>query len=349
MRLVLCFAIWLATALVIGKVSGDLYRPREPRVDADYTAFMADKDAYDVLFLGSSRFYRGVIPDVFDKRLGKLGHPLRSYNLGMRGMLPHEVNELLRRVLAERPARLRWIVMELADWAPRRKNYFTHRAIAWHDLTETLSAIGTRWREDEPLLTRLDDVRIQLLQCAARACALGLAAEGVRERFDDWTHPDRPVAVDKDFERLLVTRGFAPFTSAEHRQGATANHRREFQASRDEFLRHAKRLPKLNAAQVPFESFNLPALQAQIEAVGHAGVSIVYVIPPSYEEVPVLHGLARVGHVPRLLAFDDPRSYPEFYQVNRRFDLRHLNQEGAERFSRVLAEGFAQQLDEGDH
>jgi hypothetical protein len=49
-------------------------------------------------------------------------------------------------------------------------------------------------------------------------------------------------------------------------------------------------------------------------------------------------------HVPALLAFNRPRDYGELFAVDQRFDHEHLTQEGAERFTRLLAARFAAEV-----
>jgi hypothetical protein len=351
MRTLLCFAIWLACVLGVGQLVGEVHRPREPRVDADFAAWQQHKDAYDGLFFGSSRMYRGIVPEVFDERLAQREHALRSYNLGMRAMLPHETNELLRRVLAEQPERLKFVVLELADWAPRRENDFAARTVAWHDLPETVAAMRTRWLEDQSLGTRLQDVRLQFLQWGSRATALGLGAERARLWFTEQTRPRKLDKQRAEYDEALATslawRGHAPFSDREYAEGPTARHHRELQKKRYEFAEHVEVLHELNATDASTERFNLAALEDQIAMVRAAGVEIVYVTPPSFEELPVLHSLARQGHVPNFLPFDDPLEYPDFYDLDKRFDLRHLDDKGARQFSRVLANTFADRLDEG--
>ena len=350
MRTALFFLIWLACAVAVGSLVGGVHRPRSPRVEQQLTAFLEDKDSYDVVFLGSSRVWRGIVPKTFDGELKRRGFDVRSFNLGMRGTLPHEADELLRRVLAERPARLRWVVMELAEWTPQRNDPFTHRAVAWHDPTETLSVLRTSWGADEPLLTRLENVRIDLMQAGARLAALGLGAEAVRHRFEDLTRP--PTAEDEEAERYLEYsrryRGFGRFTVSERREGPTAKHRNEFLANRREFEDYVAGLPALNAGPAELDSYNLAALQGQIDRVRRAGLEIAYLIMPSYEAVPRLHRLAEAGYVPHLLAFDDPVAHPELYAVGHRFDPRHLDQDGAELFTTLLAERCAGLFAESD-
>jgi hypothetical protein len=43
--------------------------------------------------------------------------------------------------------------------------------------------------------------------------------------------------------------------------------------------------------------------------------------------------------------FADPARYPELYLLDSRWDPRHLSHHGVVRFTRRLAEGFAEHLD----
>jgi len=335
-NVVLCLSTVAASSSVLGR----LPRPRNERSEAEFEVFLEQKDDLDLLFFGSSRVYRGVVPELFDAELARRGHRIRSFNLGMRGALSHEVNELLRRALAERPARLRWVVVELGEWDRLEGNYWTHRAIAWHDWTETRSVIRSCWLEPAPLLERLAHAGINLLQFAARATALGNGAEAVRERF-------RAATLPPDGERSESValaregRGFAEFSPDEYRGGRTALNRREFKDRLTEFAKNAAELRQLNARPADLGSYNLAALRAQIDLVRAAGVEIVHVVMPGFEAVPRLHRLAEEGEVPTLLAFDDPVRYPELYLPESRFDLRHLNTRGARRLTRLLARRFS--------
>ena len=134
----------IVTALVLFAMDG-LHRPQDPRLDAKIDAFLENKDEYNVLFFGSSTFYRGIIPERFDAEFGRRGFDLKSLNLGLPGMRAHETNEFLRRSLKTRPKELRWVVVELNEWLQLRANFFAQREIAWHDFSETVSVIQTHW------------------------------------------------------------------------------------------------------------------------------------------------------------------------------------------------------------
>lgn len=61
--------------------------PDVPGIGPKYGYFREHKDRYDVLFVGSSRFYHQIIPKQFDTRVGENGDArLRSFNFGYDGM-----------------------------------------------------------------------------------------------------------------------------------------------------------------------------------------------------------------------------------------------------------------------
>ena len=60
--------------------------PRMNEISEKLAYFSRHKDEFDVLFIGSSRVYRGVVPQVFDATLLSRGIASTSLNLGIDGM-----------------------------------------------------------------------------------------------------------------------------------------------------------------------------------------------------------------------------------------------------------------------
>ena len=147
-----CFAV---TAIFLGRVAP---YPRMGDLDDKLRFFEAHRDEYDVLFFGSSRVFRGVVPTVFDGEMTRLGVPVRSFNFAVDGMGCHETAALVRRVLGQRPGRLRWVVVELDGWSAELppENRFKARPVFWHDGEETLSVLRTLARTEPSRRRRLD-------------------------------------------------------------------------------------------------------------------------------------------------------------------------------------------------
>ena len=311
--------------------------------------FEAHADRYDAVFLGASSMYRGVVPPVFDAAMAERGHPLRTFNLSAPGMRPHEANWLLRRILEDRPERLRWVFLDLRDWSPRimRANRFANRTVAWHDAAETRSVLRSSLLQEEPS-ERLRLAGLHLLYFGMNAVQLGHGPVLARS-LGAW--PEDPSEERREERRLRPDaneierwQGYGPFRVEHFQQGATAQHRREFLEERETWIRRWAGLSRANAQPGSLASYNLEALEAQVAALRAAGVEPVYLIPPESTPTPHLLRLAEEGRVPRLLAFNDPETYPELYRIENRFDRNHLRDSGARIFSRLLAERFSAEL-----
>lgn len=332
----------ITTALVLWAMDG-LHRPQDPRLDAKIDTFLENKDDYTVLFFGSSTFYRGIIPERFDAELSKRGFDSNSLNLGLPAMRAHETNEFLRRMLENRPQRLRWVVVELNEWLQPRRNFFAQREIAWHDFPETLSVIRTHWMTRGPLSARLRQARQDAMMFGARTTALGVGAERVKKTFNNATQP-RPAENPYDLA-VARWRGFSPY-SDELIPDRNDSGRRRFLRNLARYERDVAALPQRNARQVRIGRYNRAALQRQIDFVEESGYEIVHVISPIATARPILHRIVDAGTVPHPLAFDSPVEYPELYEMESRFNGGHLSSSGAELFTSSLAERFAELLAE---
>lgn len=312
--------------------------PAPPFIRSKLEHLEKNRDHYDVLFIGSSRVYRGVVPNVFDSTMKRLGHATWSFNLAMLAMRPHEANAYLRDVLARQPSRISWVLIELADWTPVivPSNRFTERAIHWHDPLESLSVLRSSILLQAPLVDRLRTLIDHLLHWGAHATNLGRGPKFLRTSL--------ATAEPSAAEGVLARRGFDPFTPAEYKGGLTGARRREFLASLDQYRDDLGRLAATNEAPASLAHYNVTALVAQAEFIRRAGAEPIYLIPPTADPTPELFKLHQEGAIESLLAFNDPVAYPELYRVDHRFDRRHLNTAGARAFSVLLAHRFAEWL-----
>ena len=82
------------------------------------------------------------------------------------------------------------------------------------------------------------------------------------------------------------------------------------------------------------------AYRTAASQIRQAGAAPVFVVAPILTQT-----VARFRQTPPapLLSFNDSRKYPEFYDTKVRIDDAHLTREGAEQFTRLLAQEFARQ------
>ena len=83
------------------------------RIERKVAFVQQHKDAFDILFVGSSRVFHGISPQIFDQVAAENGLHWRSFNLGMDEMGMAQSLDVIRKVMATHPTRLKYVVFEL--------------------------------------------------------------------------------------------------------------------------------------------------------------------------------------------------------------------------------------------
>jgi len=329
MLFVVRLAVFLTTLIAATMViSGP---PRVPEPIGSTLAYVTEhRDDFDLLFVGSSRMMRGIIPAEFDARLAERGLAISSFNFSAIGMREHEANVYLRQILEAQPARLRWTLVETSDWTPSmlRPNRFSARSIAWHEPRESWLVMRDSLALDQPIEIRWDDFSTHLLHLLARSGGLGRGWDRWRAVFRGGEPAKSPAA------GRVQHRGFVPYTQFDHEHGATAEHRRQYLESPHRITEPAG----IAAAPEAVIAAALERQSAEIQAFGTEAIAVAMPRLKPFERPTIP---PQTSSAVRSLAFDDPAAYPEFYRVENRFDAEHLNTAGARRFSRLLADQFA--------
>jgi hypothetical protein len=309
--------------------------PDEGGLAAKLRAWEACRDGVDVLFVGSSRVAHGVVPEEFDAVLAGRGRPLRSFNLGVDGMGSFETDALLRRVLADPPARLAHVLVELDSWRPPARDLWTERAIRWHDLRLTLAALHSIRIGQAMLALKLETARVHLAHFAMRALNLGLGRLALVRALAPPAPPPGG-AQPPTTEALLATRGFQPYPA---RDASGPVFRGDAQA----YARAVQGVTGLRSVPRHLELYNRDALLSQAARLQAAGVRPVYFVTPTLRAMPYVEPLQDAGLLPALLAFHRPERHPGLFALPLRHDEDdHLNEDGARAFTRELAEAFAE-------
>lgn len=328
--IVLGVVSFVVVAAVLGRLSGPQFAPTlRPKVNA----FLADKDSYDAVYIGSSRVQRGVRPDVIDPRLSTPERPFRSFNLGVPGMESFEADAVLREILAAKPERLRFVLIEAPRWRvpTMMSKKRTVRDLQWHDVSMTREMLRSIWRTSDPLRKKLewswDHLRLFFWRLSnyARGSLL----------------PSEPTpAVQRLTAGLATVRGYIPLS--EQMGGRAAERRRRFLSNARSYRKEVAEIRRraedgiLPDAAVDAR-YNRPALVGQVERLREAGVVPVYFAPPLLIPVADYEGMAREGWMPHLIDLRDPREYPSLFDPGQRFDREHMTLQGARRMSLEVA------------
>jgi len=133
------------------------------------------KDEFDTLFLGSSRIARGVVTSEIEEVFRNRGILWSTFNLGHPAMAAYEADFYLRKVLSWKPARLKWVFIELDKWLYTTEKFgeFTDRVVYWHSPAETRNMLESLWTHRLAWQDRWMMAASHLLQCSWKLSSFG--------------------------------------------------------------------------------------------------------------------------------------------------------------------------------
>jgi len=309
---------------------------RTARAEIKLEGLAGEIDQIDTLFLGSSRAFRGFVPELFDRLAAEGGHPTRSFNLGVPGSRAMELLRLLERVEELDPPHLRWVFLDPEGFEVllEERNYLSRAVVDWHDLETTL--LVSRYIRRTKGESAAADRKVRM---HAMSCAYNLTNVGRALRWTDALLGQVPSAADLRESLGPARDGYVPqVAGGKGREERT--HARGFRTHLDEYEGRVedlatRRAPPGDPAPEALELYR--RLRERVEAMG---ATAIFVAQPGLYVQHDLVAAAESGELGHLLAYDDPRAVPELYELEARWDANHLNPEGARRFTRLLAADF---------
>ena len=307
--------------------------PRMDEIAEKLAYFERHKDEFDTLFIGSSRIYHGIAPQVFDAAL-----KTHSLNLGIDGMSMPESSCFLEKILEQKPARLKWVFVELTNFRlemdeNRRESA---RGVYWHDWTRMKWIAGELWHNErksgsdyrwapKQLRPVLNDLDVGAMHASLFMRNIGNVGRG----FD--LVGDTPPA---NGEQLCGAPQFGFFGM-----------NRPEPMTGEELKGYEKKVAELRARK-PNPGDNGWGLRTVTQhaagLIRAAGAEPVFVIASSVSALPgEWPGQPKDAPV---FAYHDPDRDEKFYRVDRRANAGHLNTTGALEFSELLATDFAKHL-----
>ncbi len=328
-------AAFFAASLLLAEA---LPLPSLPEVGPKLGWLRGHRGEFDTLFLGSSRTYRQMVPELFDTLAAEAGEATRSFNLGVDGMRPPEDTFVLEKALAflQKP---RLVVVECNEIRVRVRaaDRDTVRQVYWHD-GKRQAAITRRafFSDDQPKKwkSRFKDAWKIWPEFAEHA---GYWLENTAhlgrgpELLASWIAPSakppmglQDIGPRQDGFRILPGH-------EEFEPGALAEYEKDL-------ARLFARSPRDDGG----DSVSLAEIAEKRRIIERVGARMVLVIPP-YTDALAFRP-QQGGRVPLVLDLSSPQRYPEFYKVENRADSGHLNRKGAELYTRevvrlLVAEG----------
>ena len=310
--------------------------PELPSTVREKLAHLAEHgEEYDAIFVGSSRIQNHIMPALFDRLTAEGGLPVKSFNAGISSMHTPEDGWYLEQILTRKPARLRWVFLEIDffDTVIQDGQNGTLRGVPWHD-----------WRRFRQLCRRLAVMSLDLSfrdQFAAlferpRDFLDHLAAFGQRATqfgcgallFDRWRLALSPEPMH--WENLGESGdGWVPAKFGGAREKKVPVRLAALLAER------RKNPPKPSEA----DRVSQAVLGEAITQIIRAGALPILVMPPRTR---VFYFVPSKENARRAAVVDlcSPLKFPELYELRYRIDTSHLNAAGAEVFTRIVAGRF---------
>jgi len=289
--------------------------------------FSEHKDEFDTVIVGTSRLYYSAAPEIFDATTAENGLPTHSFNFGIDGMHPPENFYVLEQILKTKPRNLKWVILELGDIQTRWDNILgTQRAIYWHDWPRTgltmKKALNSRGNANW-------FIKLIRLWVARRDFISNLSLFGKRfaevGRVADFL-PDAERDRYADAASELGPRGDG------YRWAGAA-----MSAERAASFQQRLADEISSATQKPLDPATESGYRDAAKQIREAGAVPVFVVTPI-----IFQTTSRFRQSPPapIIAFNDARKYPQFYDVKVRIDDGHLTRPAAEDFCRALAREF---------
>ena len=311
-------------------------------VSQKFRFFAAHKNEFDTLFIGSSRIYFQISPAIFDRITRESGMPTHSFNFGIGGMYLPETAYLLEQILRLKPRKLRWVFIEYDElqtkWSP--ENQTSRRALYWAD-----------WKRMPLLLRKLTDagtapfwlpnpakIRDIVLRRGDEKNTRSLLTFYVTQFERNYTNVARAADVlDYFFGHDTTERGVSYLGAAGDGYVARPNRMSPSQAAGYE---RGLATAMAQSGTHPLSNYTLEAYRQCAQEVMKIGATPIFLITPSTTQINIKIENTQLSGV--VMAFNNPRTYPNLYRTEVRRDGQHLTKSGAEEFTRIVAANFVE-------
>jgi hypothetical protein len=288
-------------------------------------------EKYNTLFIGSSRMYHHVVPDLFDSLSGNKTH---SFNLGSRSYpIPQSLK--MAELVLENPSGLKYVFLEITpvNFSPSKKLVHTPRNYYWYDWNHTAMLVKHTFHV--PTLAGKQKYLIAKEHALAFA-EKNLFIGGGQEILNMETNGER--------EHVLswcgANAGFVSLDdesySGENEDGAIERVQ-SFRSDTSVLEKRREKARKFGkSTHVKVYSPYADYIGELYEAFKAKGITLFCVIPPRLENYSGVRQLISRIPAENVIDLSSPDLYPEFYSYEFSYDRGHLNAAGAGLFTRRL-------------
>lgn len=304
--------------------------------------FEISKDEYTAVFIGPSRIYHQVDTPFFDSAMQKNIQGFKSFNFGAPGIGWAEILYIIDYINALKPANLKYIFFEPIPYSKiYSENVSAASTLMAHDLRYTYLGIKNILQSDEAPQYLAHQTYYHIISFIYNLTCIGCASE-----YAAYKIRTKNTGIQKtDYSHLRKNSGFIPIDE-DAGPLQTAKHQTFLLTAETKMADLVlKKISRLEKSDVNILRKNIADVQIEtlLNAAKKLGPTPVIVVPPELFNHHRLDG--RLEYFKQqtsaaILAFDDPRRYPEFCRIENRWEELHLNKKGARLFTERLADEF---------
>nr|WKN35519.1 hypothetical protein K4G66_24395 [Tunicatimonas sp. TK19036] len=330
---ILSVCVLLTTLLY--SIKSDFYDLYElPEIVSRKQNFKAQSQNINTVFIGSSRIFRHIDPILFDSLTG-----LRSYNLGYAGLFPFRSYDYLENLNLSANPVIKNVFIELSPIALLGQNFNTDPFIYSISPDRYLTVLNFGIQGPYIKSTRFKYLSGYTLLMAYKYLGVGCS-----KYLNHLLYGKFDLRVNDDADNVY-TKGYLSLDDDLALKGGDYEN---LVARRNEFLESpSKTLANYTLAYNHYKTLNFSAnnddftdyVKVQAHNLSKQGIKVYFIINPRqvYSDLVYLKHQKRQLDAYKVFDFTDPEKYADLFLEKYSYDRVHLNEDGAELFTKILS------------
>ena len=289
--------------------------------------------SYNMIFMGSSRTYRNIIPRIIDSLNTEIN--LKSYNLATAGTFNPETYFQYEQFILNKPKNIKFAVVEIQSlYHPSDENMSNEKSYYWLNSNYLIYSLKYIYNSLYSLRIKANLYLSYLKLFVHRIFDFSKYKTLLKEMID---------FNSVNYKELKQYQGFYSldeFSKDSNRQDII-DRRNSFLA--DTTILQERILSNINSFNKKYHdnylnNAHLRKLQELVKLSEENNLKLIFIVQPKQTDYDELLAIKENITEDNLIELADYRLYPEFYHLKYSYDIAHLNFEGACQFSSLLSE-----------
>lgn len=280
---------------------------------------------YNVVFLGSSRLYRHIIPARFDSYVKKKSNlKIKSFNLSAGGASNPETFYLLEKIIKDNDINPEYLI---AEFVPNpiigKRNLHTTRVIYNMNFNALVNAV--KIANSSKFLEQKENLRY-VISFLERAFLIPVFDDLLTFAFNKSEPPKN---------KYVSRAGYVPLENSKRREEYLKN-KKELQLRKNSIKQNYE---QIDSSKYLYNTAYLAYANRLIRKAEKKNIKLIFVLAPRNADKDAFFTFNLLDPEHRI-NINSVSEYPKFYKDKYTYDIGHLNDKGARLMSTKLAEKF---------